>query len=428
MTAPPIAELADSLTAELLGPLHTRTVAEARVSAADVAPKLGGLAEAAARYAAQGWFVLPCVPRAKRPAPTQGFKEATTNAERVVAWWSETPSANVGLWPGPSGLLVVDIDSDAGEALAASLGLTDPPTLQVRTAKGRHLYFKAPGFPVGNVDVGEGIDIRGHAGYVLAPPSVHPSGSRYKWEGSIDDLRDCPPDFVERLRALSSGAAPHVAVAAGVIGEGGRNNGLTREAGRLLRKYAVAEATDRLWAFNLERCAPPVDRSEVEDIVASIAKSETRKTAAALVDTPDERDTARVVCLSDVEPENIRWLWPGWIPLGKLTVLEGDPGLGKSTLALALAAAVSTGRALPGSSAATPAAVVIVTFEDGLADTIRPRLDAAGADVSRVHAIQGIAPPEGLERLVCLPDDASAVFEPRRQASDYRPADRRIER
>ena len=122
-------------------------------------------------------------------------------------------------------------------------------------------------------------------------------------------------------------------------------------------------------------------------------------------------DGARVVCLADVQPETVVWLWPGYVPLGKLTVLEGDPGLGKSTLALGLAAAVSRGGTLPGGGRVEPSGVVIITYEDGLADTIRPRLDAAGADVARVFAIQGVARPGELERLISFPDDAPAVFE-----------------
>lgn len=91
--------------------------------------------------------------------------------------------------------------------------------------------------------------------------------------------------------------------------------------------------------------------------------------------------------LADVEPEAVEWLWPGRVPLGKITVLEGDPGLGKSTVALALAAGVSRGLPLPGGGLFGPAPVLLLSAEDGLADTVRPRLDAAGADVRRVFSL-----------------------------------------
>ncbi len=96
-----------------------------------------------------------------------------------------------------------------------------------------------------------------------------------------------------------------------------------------------------------------------------------------------------LVCLADVVPESVQWLWPGYIPLGKLTILDGDPGLGKSVMTCDLAARVSTGRAMPDGVLGDldgPAGVVLLSLEDGLADTIRPRLDAAGADVNRIAA------------------------------------------
>lgn len=96
--------------------------------------------------------------------------------------------------------------------------------------------------------------------------------------------------------------------------------------------------------------------------------------------------------LADVEPESVAWLWPGRLPVGKLVTLDGDPGLGKSTLALAMAAVVTTGGVWPdGSTCKHPGGVLLLSAEDGLADTVRPRLDAARADVTRVHAIEGIA-------------------------------------
>jgi RecA-family ATPase len=95
--------------------------------------------------------------------------------------------------------------------------------------------------------------------------------------------------------------------------------------------------------------------------------------------------------LADVEPECVSWLWPGRIPLGKLVTLDGDPGLGKSTLALTFATPITTAGTWPdGSVCEQPGAVLIMSAEDGLADTVRPRLDAAGADVSKVHAIEGV--------------------------------------
>ncbi len=102
--------------------------------------------------------------------------------------------------------------------------------------------------------------------------------------------------------------------------------------------------------------------------------------------------TLKVTRLSDVVPEAVSWLWPGRIPAGKLVTLDGDPSLGKSTLAMAFAAIITTGGRWPdGTRCEFPGDVVLLAAEDGLADTIRPRLDAAAADVTRVHAVEGVS-------------------------------------
>jgi AAA domain len=96
-----------------------------------------------------------------------------------------------------------------------------------------------------------------------------------------------------------------------------------------------------------------------------------------------------VVCMANVAAEQVSWLWRPYIPRRKLTWLEGDPGIGKTWLALALAAAITQGKSPFGGVGMDPGTVLYLTAEDGLGDTLRPRLDAAGADVDRVHVLVG---------------------------------------
>ncbi len=118
-------------------------------------------------------------------------------------------------------------------------------------------------------------------------------------------------------------------------------------------------------------------------------------------------------CVADVEPEDVQWLWPARVPYAKITVLDGDPGLGKSTITLDITARLTTGTPLPGDLALgrrEPVSVLLLNAEDGVADTIRPRLEAAGADLSRVHVMAEVPDPErSIPRPVCLPDDLAAV-------------------
>src|SRR5262249_2826510 len=123
---------------------------------------------------------------------------------------------------------------------------------------------------------------------------------------------------------------------------------------------------------------------------------------AAQADFHDYKETCLRVGLtpmSSVQPESISWLWYPYIPIGKVTLLDGDPGLGKSYITLAIATAVSRGRGLPDKDQCAPGCVLLMNAEDGAADTIRPRLDAMGADCSRIRAVlkRLILNKEGLE-------------------------------
>lgn len=105
-------------------------------------------------------------------------------------------------------------------------------------------------------------------------------------------------------------------------------------------------------------------------------------------DSPKAHAVAEFVTVSDVQAEPIRWLWRGKLALGKVSLLAGDPGLGKSLVSLAVAAAVTRGAPWPVNGTRAPEGeVVLLSAEDDVADTIRPRLEAAGADVGRVHVL-----------------------------------------
>jgi hypothetical protein len=92
--------------------------------------------------------------------------------------------------------------------------------------------------------------------------------------------------------------------------------------------------------------------------------------------------------MNEVEATTIDWLWYPYIPFGKITVIQGDPGDGKTTAVLAIAAALTTGALLPESKAAAePMNVIFQTAEDGLGDTVKPRLIQSGADCTRVIVI-----------------------------------------
>ena len=100
------------------------------------------------------------------------------------------------------------------------------------------------------------------------------------------------------------------------------------------------------------------------------------------------KENLKIITMQDVTPQEIHWLWKPYIPFGKITIIQGDGGGGKTTAILAIAAAVSKGKPLPESSEAhQPMNILCQTAEDGLADTIKPRLIALDADCNRVYVI-----------------------------------------
>jgi hypothetical protein len=118
--------------------------------------------------------------------------------------------------------------------------------------------------------------------------------------------------------------------------------------------------------------------------------------------------------VASVQRKRVRWLWRGRIPLAKLGILEGDPDLGKSTVALDLGARISSGQAFPdGGRSERSGDVVIMSAEDGLEDTIRPRLEAAGADLERIHTLEAVISVNAAGAQVqippVLPDHLSAL-------------------
>jgi hypothetical protein len=149
------------------------------------------LLQTAISLAARNLRVFPCVERGKEPAIDDNLNRATTDPSIITAWWRNR-NFNIGIATGAgSGVWVLDVDGEEGEAtlrrLEAEHGAL-PTTVEAITGKGRHLYWRWPaGTKIRNAQLREdvpGLDWRGDGGYVLAPPSFHPSGRRYAW--SVD--------------------------------------------------------------------------------------------------------------------------------------------------------------------------------------------------------------------------------------------------
>jgi len=173
-------------------------------------------------------------------------------------------------------------------------------------------------------------------------------------------------------------------------------------------KYAYIEARTKQETIRLRRLFAELNPDLVNlpypKECGDGAISPTRiATPPAIEFQPTAPERPAGVLLSEVTAEEITWLWANRIPRGKLTILEGDPDEGKSTVAFDLAARVSTGAAMPlETRTREPAGIVILSAEDALGDTIRPRLEAAGADLDHILGFR-------FEELPTIPDGLTVI-------------------
>lgn len=144
------------------------------------------------------------------------------------------------------------------------------------------------------------------------------------------------------------------------------------------------------------------DRNNIEEMIGEYAGSVAVAVSVALPPASSSKQAKRRLIshrASDLQPEKLVWVWPGRIPEGKLVLLGGPPGLGKSQLTAFMSATVSNGWNWPCGEGATVAGdVIFMSAEDGIQDTIIPRLMAAGANTDRVHIVASATKPDGTGR------------------------------
>ncbi|HEY4934778.1 MAG TPA: bifunctional DNA primase/polymerase [Terriglobales bacterium] len=231
------------------------------------------------RLAELGWRLFPCKLRDKTPLLKNWPGRATYEFHPIRSWRKKHPNCNWAVACGlASGLWVLDVDGSEGasaiDALCQQHGGDWLNTLTAVTARGKHLYFA---YPTGNTirnsagKLGLGLDVRGDGGYVLVPPSVHPSGQTYRWIDSDVPVAAAPSWLCELAASAKQLPVPRAEI--GVLLEGQRNDGLTRLAGARRRKGATQrEIETELQAANMRRCKPLLPVDEVLKIASSIAR------------------------------------------------------------------------------------------------------------------------------------------------------------
>ncbi len=376
---------------------------------------------------------LKCGSAGKHPRLNDWQILATTDEKIIDGWWRQWPGANIGVVCGQaSDLLGADVDMKPrtdgtprdGRSTLRALELEHgvlPECPHVLTPTGGdHYYLEHEDGLINGADtLGDGIDIKTNNGYLVGVGSIAPiaPGSKilkkYEFEVGYEISEALQPSkapawLVALARAAAAKSNAHTngtgfKLDDGPIKEGSRNDLLYR-TGRAFkaRNLGAGEIRAGLESLNAKRCAPPLAQSEVEAILKSVLTEP---------DRPDFKDKAKqkpeggllgteaVV----VEPKDPEWEWDKRIPKGEVTMLDGDPGVGKSLLTVDLAARKSVGRPYPDGASCEAGNVIIVSAEDN-DSTIVSRLNVHDAELSRIRIVTGAFESKGETYALTLPD------------------------
>lgn len=385
------------------------------------------LKEAALHYAEMGIAVFPLIEKEKKPLTANGFKDASTDPEKIEEWWSVHPNANIGIATGDiSGGIVaidMDIDKDKGkDGYHAFLKWCDenflvlPDSwLSITGRGGYHLIYKSL-FPVpSKIGWLEDVDIRANGGYIVAPPSIHPNGTRYEWEQDPEEYQlvttdDIDVEFVMNSILADTKSNTEPLKVPDEIPEGHRDEIMFK----LACKYQAMGMSDSemeaaLKVANQERCKPPLTDKEirqklkqaqkyakgenisVSDNSATVAKRRTYGKIRKIDEEVTEHDLDMPV-LEDFEERQKEWLITGYIPKGAVTLLCSDGGIGKTTLWCDTLAAFTTGRSTIFDKAlgipfhtGTARSVMYFSKEDPTEEILKGKLREAGADQKKIR-------------------------------------------
>lgn len=346
-----------------------------------------------------------CGSPGKHPAIAGWQRAATCEEAAVRRLFEHRPNANIGLATG-QGLVVIDLDGAQGLATLAGWESEHgrlPETLRVQTGGGGlHLYFKTREALKNSVRLlGPGVDVRAAGGYVVGPGSRHASGQDYTWlDRPAGGAAPLPTFILDRLRGSSEAAGservgdegealPGGSAPGDPIPEGHRNDALFRYGCDLRAKgHTIAQIDKALREMNAARCVPPLPKEEVVVIRDSIDRFPRGKTAAEEFSRLEKPIVGglQLVSLADIEYAPPRFLFEPYIPEGAITVIQGNPGDGKTAFAFKLAALLSRGEPLIDKPCEAGGSLLI-SVEDH-PEALRGRFDASGGDPTRALLVR----------------------------------------
>ena len=391
-------------------------------------------------YSELGFHPVALHPKSKKPKGK--WKYGASESKIDLSSFAGKAGVALKLGSDFGGLVDVDLDSPEARDLAKHFLPSTKCVFGHASSPASHYVYRVDG-PVKTVKFqahigGETtvfVECRSENVLCVFPPSIHPSEEKVCFEPGKAGL----PSQVEAN--LLRQRAGRLAAAALLVRCWPKSGGIRQDialalSGGMIRGGIVLEdvATFIRWVADVAGDEEAEKRAEAALTTGSNLKSEKPVTGwPTLVkllgpDGPEivkkcrkwldikesifpfgastlAAGTLDVTTADQVKPQEIDWFWEGMIPMGAITILDGDPGTGKSTICMYLAALQSAGGKFPDGTTCSQAGALVLSIEDSMANTIVPRLLAAGAHLPRVWLGSDIKLPDGNSHLVSIPDD-----------------------
>lgn len=344
-------------------------------------------------YIDSGWSILPVKPDEKRPYMTNWLQYTRTRPGKqlISNWFNNLTGAGVGLVTGKiSGVVVLDVEHWCPTPVDELLKKYPTNMIARSGGGGVHLFYSYPqnvGKISNRVGIFDGADLRADGGFLVLPPTMHPSGNRYEWI-----KRGIPGAFPMAFLDLESRSPTSnegwITEALRGVSEGGRNDTCARLAGYFFKKGLNSDIVEALLMEWNEKNDPPLPVSEVRTTIKSIERSHAGADRQfTSVDFKDDRDEHRettntstfgVMKMTDYVKgyggEGVSWLVDEWLPDASITFLVSPPESYKTWILLDLAVSVSAGVPFLGKYRVnSPGPTLIIQQEDshsGLTDRL----------------------------------------------------------
>ena len=361
----------------------------------------------AQELAARGFKVFPLKENAKTPLnPGKFLDQATSNKDIIDILWTKYPNANIGIATG-EGLTVIDVDTlqHGGENGSESLKnyetingpLNDTFTVQTPTG-GNHIYYVNSKECKNVTGLLPGVDIRGIGGYVVAPGSII-NGKEYK---IVKDVPIAKPNYavetlLKKCKTPKVETDPFAELEKGysnnLVQEGNRTSYLVGQVGQLCDgTKSIGTIENMIRVLNKQNLEVPLTEDElVKEVFPAIKRFKKHEEKAIKKESLKDPKEVKLVSVDSIKKEFVKWLVPGYIPEGGITVIGGDGGLGKTTLWCNIASAISNGTnsilqedndyIYPNGN------VIYFSGEDDTARVLRDKLESNNANLSNIFTI-----------------------------------------